>query len=302
MMRERTVTIGVHPNNHTLFVLRRLSLLEEELTSLSVTVEWVDYDDGRCTIDLFAEEEIDFGGTGSVPPIEAQSDGLPIVYVAASPPRPAQGALLVHANGPIHSVADIAGARVAMMEGSYHTELLAFVLDAAELTYDAVTPVDGLAHENRTDFLAGRTDAWVAGDPYLAELQRGAAPVRVLAGTADHIANRSYWWARRSFAESSRDALNAIVVALGRAEAWIQRSPRDAAALFADALPESPSLDAWERTLRRRAWGNRPVPGDPADEQQRSADLFARIGIIDTPVAVSGALVDPVPALLGPTP
>ncbi|QVQ52763.1 ABC transporter substrate-binding protein [Spiractinospora alimapuensis] len=301
-MRERTVTIGVHPNNHTLFVLRRLSLLEEELGSVSATVEWVDYDDGRCTIDLFAEEEIDFGGTGSVPPIEAQSDGLPIVYVATSPPRPTQGALLVHADGPLHSVADVAGARVALMEGSYHTELLAYALDTAGLTYDAVTPVDGLAHENRADFLAGRADAWIAGDPYLAELQRGSVPVRALTGTADHIANRSYWWARRSFAETSRDVLNAIVVALGRAEEWIQRHPRDAAALFTDALPESPSLEAWERTLRRRAWGNHPVAGEPAREQQRSADLFARLGIIDGPVTVSGALVDPVPALWGTTP
>ena len=291
------VTIGVHPNNQSLFVLRRLGVLEDSLDAHGAEVEWVDYDDGRCTIDLFAEGEIDFGGTGSMPPIQAQSDGLPIGYVAASPPRPAQGAVIVHEDSPVRSLSDLRGRSVALMEGSYHTELLAFALLRAGLSYTDVETVDGLAHENRADFLSGRAQAWVAGDPYLAQVQTEGTGVRYLAGTAEHIPNRSFWWARNEFARDAPDLLDTVVDALARAEEWIVARPAAAAALFSEALPESPSAASWERSLRRRPWGHLPVHGDPAREQQAAADLYARLGIIPAPISVNDALLPTVASL-----
>ncbi|WP_027928961.1 ABC transporter substrate-binding protein [Amycolatopsis thermoflava] len=296
MTPRADVVIGVHPNNHSLFVLRRTGLLEELLAPGGATVEWVEYDDGRCTIDLFADEEIDFGGTGSVPPIQAQSEGVDIVYVAVSDPRPAQGAVLVHADSPIETLADLRGRPVALMEGSYHTELLAFALDEAGLSYRDITVLDGLAHENREDFRSGAAEAWVAGDPFWAEAQ-AAGGVRVLTEVGRHISNRSTWWARRSFARRRPELLDSVVSALLRTDSWIAEHPREAAAMFAADVPDSPGVDDWETALRRRPWGQRVVSPAVVAEQQRAADLYARLGVIPTPVRIADAVPEPSPAL-----
>ncbi|MGV2805937.1 aliphatic sulfonates ABC transporter substrate-binding protein, partial [Clostridium perfringens] len=89
------VTIGVHPNNHSLFVLRRLGFLEEILKDHNASVAGVDYTDGAKTPLRIASGEIDFGGTGSTPPLTAQASDIDIVYVAVSLPRTASGALVV---------------------------------------------------------------------------------------------------------------------------------------------------------------------------------------------------------------
>lgn len=294
--RRADVVVGVHPNNHSLFVLRRSGRLERALGRVGATVEWVEYDDGRCTIDLFADEEIDFGGTGSMPPIQAQSEGLDIVYLAVSDPRPAQAALLVRDHSGIRSLTDLRGRTVALMEGSYHTELLAFALETAGLTYRDVVVLDGLADENRDDFVSGAAEAWVAGDPFWAEAQE-AGGVRTLAQAGQHIVNRSTWWARREFADTRPGLANVVVEQLRASDAWIARNAREAAEIFAADVPGSPGVDSWETSLRRRPWGPRPVTTEVIGEQQRAADLYARLGVIPAPVRVADAVAHPLPAL-----
>jgi sulfonate transport system substrate-binding protein len=292
------VVIGVHPNNHSLFVLRRSGRLERELERFGASVEWIEYDDGRCTIDLFADEEIDFGGTGSVPPIQALSEGLDIVYVAVSDPRPAQGAVLVRAESGIRSFADLRGRAVALMEGSYHTELLAVALDEFGMSYSDITVLDGLGHENREDFWSGAAEVWVAGDPFWAEAQASGG-VRVLAEVGQHIGNRSTWWARRGFAQDRRELANAVVASLRASDSWIAENPRAAAELFAADVPDSPDVATWEISLRRRPWGQRIVTGEVLAEQQRAADLYAKLGVIAAPIRLADAVVEPLPALRG---
>lgn len=298
MTPRADVVIGVHPNNHSLFVLRRTGVLEALLAEGGATVEWVEYDDGRCTADLFADEEIDIGGTGSVPPIQAQSEGVDIVYVAVSDPRPAQGAVVVRQDSSIRSLSDLSGRTVAMMAGSYHTELLAFALAGAGLDYRDITVLDGLAHENKEDFHTGAAEVWVAGDPFWAQVQAEGG-VRVLTEAGHHISNRSTWWARRAFADGNPGLLDVVVRALLRSDAWIAGHPGEAAALFAADVPDSPGAADWETSLRRRPWGQRPVTDEVVAEQQRAADLYARVGLIPSPVRIADAVPPPVPALRG---
>jgi sulfonate transport system substrate-binding protein len=297
MTPERaTVTVGVHPSNTSLFVLRRNGILEELLDDRGATVRWVDYEDGRRTAELLGAGEIDFGGTGNTPPLQAQADGLDVVYVAVSEPRPAHGVLVVHADSPIRTVADLRGRRVALAEGSYQTTLLAFALDQVGLGYDDVVRVPAPQGEGRRLFEAREVDAWVGGDPELAEAQR-AGDLRELVDTAAVHSNRSVWFARRAFAEGRPELLDAVVTALQQSDAWIEAHAREAAQVFARDVPGSPSVDSWEAALRRRPWGPRPVSEDFVAEQQRAADLLARHGILSRQIVVADAVPAPTAAL-----
>lgn len=285
-----TLKVGVHPSNTSLFILRRRGILEPLAAEHDTHVLWVEYDDGRRTVDLLAGGEIDVGGTGSTPPVRAQSEGVDIVYVATSEPRPAHGVLLVRAYSPIQTVADLQGRTVALAEGSYQTALLATALDQAGLVYDDVKRLDVPAGEGKRAFLAGEVDAWVGGDPELAGVQ-AAGGVRQLVDTATVITNRSVWFARRDFATETPELLDAVLTALHRTDAWIAEHPREAAELFARDVAGSPDVDTWETALRRRPWGPQAVSEDFVAEQQRAADLFARQGIIPRAITVADAVL-----------
>ena len=289
------VKIGVHPNNHSLFVLRRTGILESILKEHDATVAWVDYVDGARTPQRLASGEIDFGGTGSTPPLTGQASGIDLVYVAVSEPRPASGALVVRADSTVNSVTDLKGKRVALGEGSWQTSFLISALDQHGLTYDDVERVD-LGQGGDKALIAGEIEAWVGNDPHLAALQRDGA-VRVLVPVDRFISHRSVWFASRDFATGKPEILDAVVSALQRADAWIQENPREAAEYFARDLPDWPSAEIWENALKRRPWGLRPVGQVFISEQQRVADLLARQGVLPRPIQVADAVLAPTAAL-----
>jgi sulfonate transport system substrate-binding protein len=298
MTPTATVKVGVHPSNTSLFVLRRSGLLEELLLPFGAEVHWVEYEDGRRTTELLGTGEIDLGGTGNTPPLQAQAEGLDVVYVATSEPRPAHGVLVVHDDAPIHDVAGLHGKRIALADGSYQTTLLAFALDRAGLGFADVTLVPASQSEGRRLFEAREVDAWVGGDPELSAAQaRGG--LRQLVATESVHSNRSVWFARRDFAQERPELLDTIVAALARSDAWIAANPREAAEIFARDVAGSPSVETWEAALRRRPWGPRPVSAAFVDEQQRAADLLARQGWLSRSITVADAVIAPTPALAG---
>jgi sulfonate transport system substrate-binding protein len=293
-----TVNVGVHPSNTTLFLLRRNGLLEGLLDDAGADVRWVDYEDGRQTVELIGAGEIDVAGTGNTPPLRAQAEGIDVVYVAISEPRPEHGVIVVHEESPVRSVADLRGRRIALSEGSFQTTLLAFALDAAGLSYGDVETVSATHAGGRELFEAGGVDAWVGGDPELAHAQRNAR-LRRLVDTAAVHSNRSVWFARRPFVEEQPELLDAVVTALARTDAGLIERPRDAAELLAREVAGSPSADVWEVALRRRPWGPRPVDHAFVEEQQRAADLLARQGLLPRTITVADAVVAPAGARAG---
>jgi len=299
------IRVGVHPSNPSLFALRRKGILEGLLEPLDATVEWVDYPSGLETLALIAGDRIDVSGTGATPPLTLQADGVDVVYVAASDPRPAHGKLVVRKDDDaIASVADLKGKRVALAHGSYQTILLAVALDQVGLTFADVVVDDTAEADAKSDSARGRellergeVDAWVGGDPDLLAAEQ-AGTVRPLVDTDTVMSNRSVWFARRDFAQRSPRLLEAFAQALVAVDRWIAEQPAAAAELFAAHAPGAKSAEQWETALRRRPWGPKPISDAFADEQQRAADLLARQGIIAGAIDVRAAVVDPAAALV----
>ncbi|GAB2856003.1 sulfonate ABC transporter substrate-binding protein [Actinocorallia aurea] len=298
-----TVRVGYFPQNNSLWVLRHLGILERALPD----VEWVNLRDlpsgervdptrGLPSVhsDHLFDGGYDFIGTGSTPPITAQSLGRDIVYVAISGPRIENGRLVVKEESDIRDVADLRGRKVALGHGSWQTTLLLLALEKAGLGWKDIVPVD-VYDDAAQRFLSGEVDAWVGSYPYLTEVEARTG-VRTLIETDGLFSHRSLWFTRRDFATGRPAELAAIVAALQEADAWTAAHPREAAAFF--AASDGRDLDAWEHALRTRPWGLLPVTPDFVAEQQHAADLFHTSSLIPHPITVSDAVLPALTDLL----
>ncbi|WP_327707714.1 ABC transporter substrate-binding protein [Streptomyces sp. NBC_00464] len=284
-----TLTIGVHSSNPSLYHLYHLSRLgfaQEELAPLGESVVFHPYTNGVRTGELLTRGVIDFGGTGSTPPVTAQATGHDIVYTAVSAPRPEHGALLVPEDSPVRSVADLKGSTVHLAIGSWQTHLIAKALDDAGLSYaEDITAVRSNADSEQL-LRTGEIAAWVAQGAELAAARRTGG-LRTLVRTGDVISDRSVFFTRRDLAESRPEVVEALTRALKRADEWAAAHPRQVAEIAAADL--GGSADDWETALASLPWTIEPVTEPFIAEQQEAADIFHRTGFIDRPVTVAHA-------------
>ncbi|WP_406206719.1 ABC transporter substrate-binding protein [Kitasatospora sp. NBC_01560] len=290
------ITLGVHASNPSLYYLSRLDYLNEELAALGETGAFHHYADGTRTGALLADGTIDFGGTGSTPPVTAQAAGHDLVYAAVSAPRPDHGALLVRADGPVQSVADLKGGTVVLGVGSWQTHLLAKALHAEGLSYATdITPVRPAVDEDQAQRLRdGEIAGWIAQGAELAAARRGGE-FRELIRTGDVITDRSVFFTRRDFATGRPEVVAAIGAALRRADAWVAAHLSEAATIAAGDL--GGAAEDWEAALGALPWRLEPATAGFVAEQQEAADIFHEVGFIDRAVTVADAHL---PALEAP--
>ncbi|MEV7778518.1 ABC transporter substrate-binding protein [Kitasatospora sp. NPDC088351] len=290
------ITLGVHASNPSLYYLSRLDYLNEELAPLGETGVFHRYADGTRTGELLADGTIDFGGTGSTPPVTAQAAGYDLVYAAVSAPRPDHGALLVRADGPVRAVADLRGGTVVLGIGSWQTHLLAKALHAEGLSYaDDITPVRPAAGEDPAQRLRdGEIAGWIAQGAELAAARR-TGEFRELIRTGDFITDRSVFFTRRDFATDRPEVVAAIGAALRRADAWVAANLAEAAAIAADDL--GGTAEDWQSALAVLPWRLEPATTAFVAEQQEAADIFHGVGFIGRALTVADAHL---PALEAP--
>ncbi len=268
-----TLRIGVHPNNLHLTLARHWPNAFAGLDA-----EFVPYGEGRDTGRLLKLGDIDLGGTGSTPPIAAQVSGLDVEYVAASAPRPANGAVVVAKRSPITSIRDLAGRRIALLDGSFHTYLLAKVLETEGLLLKDVTRVELAPSPSAKALAQGEVDAWIAMAPHL-DLARASGSAQVLAPCGSTIPNRSLFWTlqRRMLMPA---VVTGFVTELARIGREITAAPERAAQILVDAKVGGVDFETWRRALATRDWTIVAADAALLAEQQAEADTLSRHGDI----------------------
>jgi ABC-type nitrate/sulfonate/bicarbonate transport system substrate-binding protein len=263
-----TLRIGVHPNNLHLFLAERWPG-----AFAGRDVSFVPYAEGRESGALLAAGVIDVCGTGSTVPIMAQSGGLDVLYVAASATRPTNGGILTA--GSVETVGDLRGRRVALLDGSFQTYLLAKVLEGAGLGLRDVVRVEMAPGASFQALKDGRVDAWVAMDPLLGQALAGGG-VQLLVPCGDQIPNRSVFWTlrRRGFSDDVLDGFVADMKAVGAA---IAADPARAAGLLV-AAGIGGDAASWGRAVAGRDWSIGAADAGVIAEQQAEADMLARHG------------------------
>jgi sulfonate transport system substrate-binding protein len=241
--------------------------------------EFVSYREGRDTARLIAEGKIDFGGTGSTPPITAALDGLKVKYIAASAPRPANGAILVRADSPIKTIPDLKHRRIGLVDGSFQTYYLARNLEEAGLNLADIERVEPEVNDALPALLDGRVDAWIAMAPRLENaLERD--DIRLLSRCGSTIPNRSLFW---TLEDSGLDAETRLKIAqeLARIGSEITADPHQAARRLVESGATEASLQGWEKVIASRDFTVIPADDTILTEQQTEAEVLHRHGHFD---------------------
>jgi sulfonate transport system substrate-binding protein len=230
---------------------------------------------------------LDFGFTGDTPPVFAQAAGKDIWYAGLEPPKPTSSAILVPADSPIRTLADLKGRRIGFQKGSSAHFLVMRGVEKGGLQWSDITPVYLAPSDARAAFERGALDAWGIWDPYYAAAEIDGR-ARVLSTGAGLTSNNSYYLASHALTQDAR-TLKALFESLSEADAWVKANRTETAHFLsvASGLPLSTTI----RFIERRTSGpiTRLKDADIAD-QQRVADAFSKLGLIPKPIRVADAV------------
>jgi sulfonate transport system substrate-binding protein len=194
-------------------------------------------------------------------------------------------AILVSAESPLKTVADLKGKKVAVTKGAGSHYLLLAALGKAGLTFKDISPAYLPPTDGRIAFVGGNVDSWVAWDPFLTSAQR-QSNARVLADGGNGLASyKRYYLSSAAYADRRSDVLNVIFRKLDETGKWVKAQPKDAAKLLSGLW----GIDAAtvEEANSHRSYKVGAVTTAGLSEQQQIANAFFAEGLI--PVKVNAA-------------
>ena len=266
-------------------LLRASGTLEAAFAEVGYAVEWRHFPSGVRLIEAFRDNDISLGVVGECPPIFAQANAVPVVYVAAESPAPEGVALIVPSGSPIRNVAGLRKKRVAVMQGSNSHYLLIRALEEAGVDYSDVILKFSFSNSARLAFQHREVDAWAVADPTLADVQQSLA-VRVLRDGRGLAMNQAYYLANREFTQTHSELIQIFQRELTSAQNWVREHLDDAAESLAPRL--GMAQEAINLCLKRRLWQNLG-PRELLSSQQRIADAFFGMKLIPRAISVMQA-------------
>jgi sulfonate transport system substrate-binding protein len=285
----KEIRIG-YQKNGVLVIARQQATLEKHFAPEGIDVKWVEFSSGPPMLEAMNVGSVDYGAVGDSPPVFAQSAGANIVYAAGQPITNGQG-ILVQANSPIRTIADLKGKRVGFTKGSSAHNITVQTLEKAGLSYADITPVYLTPPDAGPAFANGSIDAWSIWDPYFAigETKQNG---RVLVNASEITKTNSFYIANRDFAKSHGAVLQQIIDVTTATAKWAE-THRDEVAKSLSAVTGIP-LEIQTVAANRSAFAVGPITDDIIATQQGVADRFFKLGLIPRPVVVRDAVWKPV--------
>jgi sulfonate transport system substrate-binding protein len=285
-----TIRIGYQKSSTLTAILKTNGELEKALTPLGVRVSWHEFTSGLPLLEAINTGNIDFGAdVADTVPLFAQAAGAKLAYIAEEAASPSAQAILVGAESPIKTLADLKGRKVAVTKGAGSHFLLLAALAKAGLNFKDISPAYLTPADGRAAFIGGNVDAWVAWDPFLTSAQR-QSNARVLSDGSNGLASyKRYYLSSAAFADRRGDVLNVIFSKLDETGKWLKTHPKDAASLLAGLW----GIDAAtvEEANSHRSYRVGAVTPSGLSEQQRIADAFFAEGLLPVKVSAGDARI-----------
>jgi sulfonate transport system substrate-binding protein len=261
------------------------------LDNLPYKIAFSTFTSGPPQVEAATAGKIDFAITGNTPPIFGAASNAKVKVVSAYDGGGNGDQILVHADSPIQSIADLRGRSVAVGKGSSaHGHILAQLkkagLSPSDVKLVFLQPADALSA-----FTQRQADAWAIWDPYTAQAAE-QLPVRSI-GQARDVTNGNWFGiaSDAALADPKRNtALADLLVRFEKAARWAKDHPQQWAESYAAAVGLDVKVAgvAQGRSLR--------LPTELDDEivasEQRIADLFAEHGQIASPAPKFADWVD----------
>ncbi|MDR6660265.1 sulfonate transport system substrate-binding protein [Tardiphaga sp. OK245] len=281
-----TVRIGYQKSSTLIAVLKTNGELEKALAPLGVKISWHEFTSGLPLLEAINTNNVDFGAdVADTVPLFAQAAGAKLAYIAEEAASPAAQAIVVPAESPLKTVADLKGKKVAVTKGAGSHFLLLAALSKAGLTFKDIQPAYLPPADGRIAFVGGNVDAWVAWDPFLTSAQR-QSNARVLADGSNGLASyKRYYLSSAAYADKRGDVLNVIFKKLDETGKWAKAEPKEAAKLLSSLW----GIDAAtvEEANSHRSYKVGAVTKAGLSEQQIIADAFFNEKLIPVKVDAS---------------
>jgi sulfonate transport system substrate-binding protein len=274
-----TIRVGYQKSSTLMAILKANGELEKALTPLGIRVSWHEFTSGLPLLEAINTGNIDFGAdVADTVPLFAQAAGAQLAYIAEEAASPSAQAILVRAESPIKTIADLKGKKVAVTKGAGSHYLLLAALARAGLGFKDISPAYLTPADGRAAFTGGNVDAWVAWDPFLTSAQRQSG-ARILSDGGDGLASyKRYYLSSAAFADRRGNVLDVIFGKLDEAGKWVKAHPKDAASLLAGLWGiDAPTV---EEANSHRSYRVGVVTAPGLSEQQRIADAFFANGLL----------------------
>jgi sulfonate transport system substrate-binding protein len=222
--------------------------------------------------------EIDIAEMGEVGPVIAQAGDTPFKIIAATRPWGRGQAIMVNADSPIRTAADLKGKRIAYVRGSNAHWIVIKALESVNLTIDAVHSVTLPGGMNPQVVLqSGQIDAATAIANQIPQFESDGSR-KLVDGSQVGAENPLYYIASDTAIGTKRTAVAAYVRQLARHIAWGQAHPEDKAKAAATLLKIDPAIAL--RAQLDRPGELRPIDETLVANNQRISDLFYQQGVI----------------------
>ncbi|TBR59844.1 aliphatic sulfonate ABC transporter substrate-binding protein [Westiellopsis prolifica IICB1] len=286
----KVVRIG-YVKSGTLALVKQQGTLEKRLSPNGITVKWTEFPHPLPSFQAMNAGNMDFTHASDGPPIFAQSAGVPLVYLASTPPSPESLAILVHQDSPIKTVTDLKGKKIAFNKGSTSSFLVMRALEQQGMQFSDIQPTYLSGVDARAAFEGRNVDAWATQDPSFAAVQNEGG-ARILKDGKGLVTAREYYFASRDFANTNPQIIQEIIDEIEKTGNWAKDHPRQVAELL------SPKMGVDVTTLelsetRRKRYGIKPINNEVVSEQQKLADNLLRMKLITKPVKVADAVWQP---------
>ena len=284
------IRIGYQKSSTLTAVLKANGELEKALAPLGVRISWHEFTSGLPLLEAINTGNIDFGAdVADTVPLFAQAAGAKLAYIAEESASPSAQAILVSAESPIKTLADLKGKKIAVTKGAGSHFLLLAALAKSGLTFKDISPAYLTPADGRAAFIGGNVDAWVAWDPFLTSTQR-QSNARILSDGSNGLARyKRYYLSSAAFADRRGDVLNVIYGKLDETGKWVKAHPKEAAALLAGLWGiDAPTV---EEANSHRSYQIGVVTSPGLSEQQRIADAFYAEGLLPIKVNAGDAKI-----------
>ena len=264
-----TLTLDYATYNPLSLIIKEKGWLEAELADQGVSVVWVQSAGSNKANEALRSEAVDVGSTAGSAALLARSNGSPIQVIDIYS-QPEWSALVVPADSPISSVADLRGRRIAATKGTDPYFFLLQSLQEAGLAPSDVT-VEVLQHADGWAALqGGSVEAWAGLDPIMAGAEEAGAKLLYR-----NVGFNSYGFlnATERFLAERPDLAQAVVDAYEHARIWAIANPAETAQILADVA----GLDLAVATKVIEERSNLDVDPKPGQAQ---VDVLTRIGPI----------------------
>ena len=255
------------------------------------TIEWKEFDSGPPMLEALNADAIHVGMVGNTPPIFAAAAGGTFKMVASASYTGQGDTILVPKDSPLQSVADLAGKKVAVAEGSSANYNLLAQLEKAGLKYGDIEvanlqPADALAA-----FSNGHVDAWAVWDPYTSQavVDEGA---RVLANGDGLVNGLNFQVASQAALDddATTAALEDYLTRITKAQIWSSEHQDEWSKVWAEQTGLSQEITL--AAAKNRPVTPIPIDQDVIDSEQEMADTFTANGLIPDEVDVSSFFTD----------